>query len=123
MRLELENRAGSYRGARRAGMAIIGPAVVLIGVLEIGCGGGGDLGSTRSGASLSLVEKRQQTMGKLANEATRASLMALLAYPQQAGPYIGPILLGRARLELYQPDDKDVYFYLSQADSSGDRLE
>jgi len=140
MRLELENRAGSYRGARRAGIAIIGPAVVLIGALEIGCGSGGDLGSTKSGASLLLVEKRQQTMGKLAEEAGRApcvpadpkkqanqaireSLMSLLAYPQQAGPYIEPILMGRARLELYQVDDKDVYFYLSQADSSGDRLE
>jgi len=140
MRLEFKNRDGSYRGARRAGMAIFGPAVLLISVLEIGCGGGGDLGSTRSGAAFSLVEKRQQAMGKLAeeagrapcvpadpkkqaNEATRESLMSLLAYPQQAGPYIEPILLGRARLELYQVDDKDVYFYLSQADSGGERLE
>jgi hypothetical protein len=139
MRLEFKNRAGSDRGARRTGMALIGSAVVLISVLDLGCGGGGELASTRSGAAPSLVEKRQQAMGKLAEEAGRApcvpadpkkqanvaireSLMSLLAYPQQAGPYIEPILLGRARLELYQVDDKDVYFYLSQADSSGDRL-
>jgi hypothetical protein len=119
-------------------MAVIGPAIVLISVLEIGCGGGGDA-STKSGAPPSLVEQRRQTMGKLAEEAGRApcvpadpkkqanqaireSLMSLLAYPQQAGAYIEPILLGRARLELYQVDDKDVYFYLSQADSGGDRL-
>src|SRR5262245_66465282 len=71
MRLEYKNRGGSDRGVRRAGMAVIGSAVVLISALEIGCGGG-DLGSTKSGASLSLVEKRRQTMGKQAEEAGRA---------------------------------------------------
>jgi len=111
--------------------------MVLIGVLETGCGSGGDAGSTRPGAS--LVEQRRQAMKKLveavsqapcvpadpkkqANEATRESLMALLAYPQQAGSYIEPQLLGKARLELYQVDDKDVYFYLSPSDSGGEKL-
>lgn len=139
MHMELENRGDSDRGARRVGMAVIGSAVVLISVLEIGCGGGGELASTRSGAALSLVEKRQQAMGRLAEEAgwarcapadpkkqanlaIRESLMSLLAYPQQSGAYIEPQLLGRARLELYQVDDKDVYFYLSPSDSSGEKL-
>lgn len=120
-------------------MPIVVTAVVLISVLEIGCGSGGDAGSNKSGASLSLVEQRQQTMKKLAeevgqapcvpadpkkqaNEATRESLMTLLAYPQQAGSYIEPQLLGKARLELYQVDDKDVYFYLSPSDSGGEKL-
>lgn len=48
--------------------------------------------------------------------------MTLLAYPKQAGDYIEPQLLGRARLELYQFDDKDVYLYLPPSDSSGERL-
>src|SRR5262245_9999069 len=139
MRLKLENRVNSDRGARRAGMAVIGSAVVLISVLEIGCGGG-DSSSTRTGAASSLVEKRQQVMKKLveeterapcvpadpkkqANEAIRASVMTLLAYPKQSGTYIEPQLLGRARLELYQVNDKDVYFYLPQSDSGGERLE
>jgi hypothetical protein len=139
MRLELENRVASDRGARRAGMAVIGSAVVLIGVLEMGCGGG-DSSSNRTGAASSLVEKRQQVMKKLveeteqapcvpadpkkqANEAIRASVMTLLAYPNQAGTYIEPQLLGRARLELYQVNDKDVYFYLSPSNGGGERLE
>src|SRR5215813_1499394 len=139
MRLKLENRVNSDRGARRAGMAVIGSAVVLISVLEIGCGGG-DSSSTGTGAASSLVEKRQQVMKKLveeterapcvpadpkkqANEAIRASIMTLLAYPKQSGTYIEPQLLGRARLELYQVNDKDVYFYLPQSDSGGERLE
>ncbi|HEX2488986.1 MAG TPA: hypothetical protein VHR27_06270 [Blastocatellia bacterium] len=120
-------------------MAVIGSAVALISVLEIGCGSG-NRDSTRSGASVSLVEQRQQAMKKLAdevsqapcvpadpkkqaNEAIRESLMTLLAYPRQAGTYVEPQLLGRARLELYQADDKDVYFYLSPSDSGGERLE
>ncbi|HKQ91465.1 MAG TPA: hypothetical protein VJZ77_12305 [Blastocatellia bacterium] len=139
MRLNHENRAFLSRGARRAGMAVIGSAVALISVLEIGCGSG-NRDSTRSGASVSLVEQRQQAMKKLAeeasqapcvpadpkkqaNEAIRESLMTLLAYPRQAGTYVEPQLLGIARLELYQADDKDVYFYLSPSDSSGERLE
>src|SRR5215475_5230794 len=134
---ELENRVGSDRGARLAGMAIIGSAVILISALEVVCGG--DPGSTKSGAPTSLVEQRQRAMKKLtdeveqapcvpadpkkqANEATRESLMTLLAYPRQAGTYIEPQLLGMARLELYQADDKDVYFYLSPSDSGGERL-
>src|SRR5688572_814689 len=111
MRLNHENRAFLPRGARRAGMAVIGSAVALISVLEIGCGSG----DRRSGASVSLVEQRQQAMKKLteevsqapcvpadpkkqANEAIRESLMTLLAYPRQAGTYIEPQLLGIARL-------------------------
>src|SRR5262245_36701012 len=125
MRREYENRVGSDRGARLAGMAVIGSAFILISALEIACGG--DRGSTKAGAPPSLVEQRKQTMKKLveeaeqapcvpadpkkqANEATRESLMTLLAYPRQAGTYIEPQLLGRARLELYQADNKDVYF-------------
>jgi hypothetical protein len=116
-------------------MAIIGSAVVLISALEIGCGGG----STKSGAAPSLVEQRQRTMRKLveeaeqapcvpadpkkqANEAIRVSLMTLLAYPKQAGPYIEPQLLGKARLELYRFEDKELYFYLPPSDSSGEKL-
>ena len=123
MRLEPENRAVSDRSARLAGMAVIGSAFALISLLEIGCGGRGDPGST--GAATSLVEQRQRAMKKLieeaeqapcvpadpkkqANEAIRESLMSLLAYPKQAGAYIEPQLLGGARLELYQVDDKDV---------------
>src|SRR5215475_16215088 len=138
MNLELENRVGSDRGARLAGMAVIGSAVILISALEVACGG--DPGSTKSGAPASLVEQRQRAMKKLveeveqapcvpadpkrqANEAIRESIMTLLAYPKQAGTYIEPQLLGRARLELYQVDDKDVYFYLSPSDSGGERLE
>src|SRR5499426_2531663 len=138
MHREHENRVGSDRGARLAGMAVIGSAVILISALEMACGG--DPGSTRTGAASSLVEQRQQTMKKVvdeveqapcvpadpkkqANEATRESLMTLLAYPRQAGTYIEPQLLGRARLELYQANDKDVYFYLSPSDSGGERLE
>ncbi|MGH9754145.1 MAG: hypothetical protein ACREA2_15310 [Blastocatellia bacterium] len=118
-------------------MAITGSVVVLISVLEIGCGG--DLGSTKSGPPPSLVEQRQQSMKKLveeseqapclpadpkkqANEATRVSLMTLLAHPKQAGPYIEPQLLGKARLELYRFDDKELYFYLPPSDSSGEKL-
>ncbi len=136
--MRLQFKTGSDRSVRRAGMAVIGPAMILISALEIGCGSG-DSGSVRSGRAVSLVEQRQRTMGKLAeetglapcvpadpkkqaNQTIRESLMSLLAYPQQAGPYLEPILLGRARLELYQVDDKDVYFYLSLADSTGDRL-
>jgi hypothetical protein len=119
-------------------MAAIGSAVALIGALEVGCGGGNP-GSTRTGASSSLVEQRQQVMKKLvdeaeqapcvpadpkkqADEAIRENLMALLAHPNQAGTYIEPQLLGRARLELYQIDDKDAYFYLPPSDSGGERL-
>jgi hypothetical protein len=137
MRREHENRVGSDRGARLAGMTVIGSAVILIGALEMACGA--DPGSTKSGAPPSLVEQRQRAMKKLvedveqapcvpadpkkqANEATRESLMTLLAYPRQAGTYIEPQLLGRARLELYQANDKDVYFYLSPSDSGGERL-
>src|SRR5262247_375141 len=138
MHRENENRVGSDRGARLAGMAVIGSAVILISALEVACGG--DPGSTRTGAASSLVEQRQQTMKKVvdeveqapcvpadpkkqANEAIRASVMTLLAYPKQSGTYIEPQLLGRARLELYQVNDKDVYFYLPQSDSGGERLE
>jgi hypothetical protein len=138
MRLNHENRAFLPRGARRAGMAVIGSAVALISVLEIGCGSG-DRGSTKSGASVSLVEQRQQAMKKLteevsqapcvpadpkkqANEAIRESLMTLLAYPRQAGTYVEPQLLGIARLELYRVDEKKVYFYLSPSDSSDEKL-
>jgi hypothetical protein len=139
MHQENENRAGSDRGARRAGMAVIGSVFALIGVLEIGCGGRGDPGSTGSGAASSLVEQRQRAMKKLieeagqapcvpadpkkqANEAIRESMMSLLAHPKQAGAYIEPQLLGGARLELYQIDDKEVYFYLPPSDSGGERL-
>ncbi len=118
-------------------MAVIGSAVILISALEMACGG--DPGSTKSGAPTSLIEKRQRAMKNLvdeveqaqcvpadpkkqANEATRESLVTLLAYPRQAGTYIEPQLLGRARLELYQANDKDVYFYLSPSDSGGERL-
>jgi hypothetical protein len=135
MRLDNENRAFLRRSARRAGMAVVGSAVALISALEIGCGSG----DRRSGASLSLVEQRQQAMKKLteevsqvpcvpadpkkqANEAIRESLMTLLAYPRQAGTYIEPQLLGIARLELYRVDDKEVYFYLSPSDSSDEKL-
>jgi hypothetical protein len=138
MRLKLENHASLNRVGRRAGLAAIGSAVVLISVLEMGCGGG-DSGSTRTGAASSLVEQRQRAMKKLvdeveqapcvpadqkkqANEAIRVSMMTLLAYPKQAGTYIEPQLLGRARLELYQVDDKAVYFYLPPSDSAGERL-
>src|SRR5262245_8064933 len=138
MRLEYENQAGSDRGARRAGMAAIGSAVILISAMEIGCGGGNP-GSTRTAATSSLVEQRQRAMKKLAeeaekapcvpadpkkqaNEAIRESMMTLLAYPQQAGDYIEPQLLGKARLELYQVDDKQIYFYLSPSDSGVERL-
>jgi hypothetical protein len=138
MRLNHENRAFLPQGARRAGMAVIGSAVALISVLEIGCGNG-NRGSTRSGASVSLVEQRQQAMKKLteevsqapcvpadpkkqANEAIRESLMTLLAYPRQAGTYVEPQLLGLARLELYRVEEKEVYFYLSPSDSSAEKL-
>ena len=119
-------------------MAVIGSAVALISVLEIGCGSG-NRDSTRSGASVSLVEQRQQAMKKLAdeasqapcvpadpkkqaNEAIRESLMTLLAYPRQAGTYVEPQLLGIARLELYRVKEKEVYFYLSPSDSNGEKL-
>jgi hypothetical protein len=138
MRLNHENRAFLPQGARRAGIAVIGSAVALISVLEIGCGSG-NRGSTRSGASVSLVEQRQQAMKKLAdevsqapcvpadpkkqaNEAVRESLMTLLAYPRQAGTYVEPQLLGLARLELYRVEEKEVYFYLSPSDSSAEKL-
>lgn len=120
-------------------MAIIGAIIVLISALNAGCGSGGDSGSSKSAASLSLVEQRLQTMKNLsdearqapcgpadpkkqANEVTRESLMTLLAYTQQAGTYLEPQLLGRARLELFQADDRDVYFYLAPADSDGEKL-
>src|SRR5262245_11515997 len=99
MRLENENRAGSDRGSRRVGMAVIGSAFALISLFEIGCGGRGDSGTT--GAPTSLVEQRQRAMKKLiedaeqapcvpadpkkqANEAIRESLITLLAHPKQA---------------------------------------
>jgi hypothetical protein len=117
-------------------MAVIGSAFALISVLEIGCGGRGETGS---GPAPSLVEQRQRAMKKLieeaeqapcvpadpkkqANEAIRESMMSLLAHPKQAGAYIEPQLLGVARLELYQLDDKDAYFYLPPSDNSGERL-
>jgi hypothetical protein len=59
---------------------------------------------------------------KQANEATRESLMTLLAYPQQAGPYVEPQLLGRARLEMYNVNGKNIYFSLAPPEGSGEKL-
>ncbi len=62
---------------------------------------------------------------KQANGAIRESLATLLAYPRQSGVYFEQQLLGRAKLEVLkvEGDDRQVYFYLSEADSKGERLE
>ncbi len=134
MRLRLEHRVSLDRIGRKVRIVALA-AVVLAGAAGIGCGKSGDSGN--SGPPPSLVEERQREMKRLADEASgractpadpkrqapgaiRESLMTLLAYPQQAGPYLEPQLLGKARLELYQVDDREVYFYLPPAESSGE---
>ncbi len=60
-----------------------------------------------------------------ANTPTRESLVTLLAYPRQSGVYFEPQLLGRAKLEIIkvEGEDRQIYLYLDESDSKGDRLE
>ncbi len=139
MHRELGNRRDPGLGRSRSVTAVVAFAVVFTGALGIGCRKGGDSASSNSGAPASLVEQRREAMKKLADEASQApcvpadpkkqangaireSLITLLAYPQQAGLYLEPQLLGRARLELYQAEDKDVYFYLPPSESDEEKL-
>lgn len=62
---------------------------------------------------------------KQANGAVRESLATLLAFPRQSGAYFESQILGRATLEVIKLEGKDqqVYLYLAEADSKGERLE
>ncbi|MEK7832361.1 MAG: hypothetical protein AAB401_14815, partial [Acidobacteriota bacterium] len=55
----------------------------------------------------------------------RESLATLLAFPRQSGAYFESQILGRATLEVIKLEGKDqqVYLYLAEADSKGERLE
>ena len=60
-----------------------------------------------------------------ANTPTRESLATLLAYPRQSGAHLESQVLGRAKLEIIkiEGDYRQVYLYLDESDSKGDRLE
>lgn len=114
-------------------------AAILVSVFAVsGCG---DRPAENPNAS-SLVKQREKMAKQIAdearnsacvpanpknqaNEAVRESLVTLLAFPRQSGPYFESQILGRAGLEVVkvEGDDRQVYLYLSKADSEGERLE
>lgn len=55
--------------------------------------------------------------GKQVDDATRESLMTLLAYPNQSGAYLEPQILGKARLEIFKVEGTDKQVFLSLPES------
>jgi hypothetical protein len=140
MSLGLEDYGESERKRNRVVVAVV--ILVVFGLIGAGVywflNRSEESGSKSSEASLSLVENRRQALKEIAEEADRTpcvpaggnhkqatgaireSLMSLVASPKHAGPYLEQQLLGKARLELYRVDDREIYFSLPQSAVSGE---
>ncbi len=62
---------------------------------------------------------------KQLDDATRESVMTLLAYPNQSGAYFEPQVLGNARLEIFKVEgaDKQIFLSLPESESGKEQLE
>lgn len=96
--------------------------VVLI-VLVVGGAGGAIWYTQRANARRNSSQARQQFVPPTVEERTRDAVLSCLAQPGFVGTKVVEQVLGRARLELLQVSDREVYFSTPAPEKVGEAFE